>query len=283
VGEIYADDSTGQPDPTPYCIAHWNGGTWELKRLYDPNNQLIPSIRGIFYLSSADIWLADGGAYHWDGVSQKVSQSFDRISLLGGTENGQSVNKLWGTSSSDLYGVGYNGMITHYNGRTWQKIESGTTTNINDIWGINNSQENKSLVLATVSSRYHLGDYKLLSVSPNSANDYVNWPYTRLYGVWFQDERDIFITGDGAYVDKNNTLEEISLPTNAFLTRVRGNGQNDIYIAGCCNTLIHYNGSNWQLINGVYGNYEGMDVKGNLAAVVGWTGNQAIIVMLKGQ
>ena len=50
-------------------------------------------------------------------------------------ENGQSVNKLWGTSSSDLYGVGYNGMITHYNGRTWQKIESGTTTNINDIWG----------------------------------------------------------------------------------------------------------------------------------------------------
>jgi hypothetical protein len=276
VGSIYMDDSTGQPDIQPYALAHWDGTNWQLKKLFDLQNHIIPELRGIYYFGPTDIWLADGGVYHWDGVSQNVEASYDRISLIGGTENGQSVNKLWGTSANDLYGIGYNGMITHFNGSSWQKIESGTTTDINDIWGAKDS-----LVLATVSSRYHLGDYKLLSVSSNSAKNYISWPYSRLYGVWFQSERNIYITGSGAFVYKNNSLVTINLPTNSFLTRVKGNGLNDIYIAGCCNTLIHFNGDNWQLINGVYGNYEGMDVKGNLATVIGWTGNQAIIVIVK--
>ena len=46
-----------------------------------------------------------------------------------------SMNKIWGSSSNDLYVVGNNGKIAHYNGTSWQRIESGTTLNINDIWG----------------------------------------------------------------------------------------------------------------------------------------------------
>jgi len=65
-----------------------------------------------------------------------MSASYSRISLIGGVDNGQSINKLWGTSSYNLYGVGDKGMIAHYNGSSWQKMESGTTVDLNDIFGL---------------------------------------------------------------------------------------------------------------------------------------------------
>jgi len=54
---------------------------------------------------------------------------------------------------------------------------------------------------------------------------------------------------------------------------------NNVFIAGCCNTLLHFNGVRWQTMQGIYGNYEGLDVKGNKVVAVGWTSNKAIITM----
>jgi hypothetical protein len=274
VGEIFMDDSTGQPDPLQYNAIHWNGNNWTVIRIpyYYQGQPYYNPIQTVFAFSSNDIWFAGNGVLHWDG------NQYNPVPLPSNVWGQDQINKIWGSSDNDLYIIGNSGSIAHYNGTTWQKIESGTTTDINDICGVNDS-----LVLAAVSSRYHIGDYKLLSVTPNTAKDYIGWPYTRLYGVWFQNERNIYITGSGAFVYKNGSLATINLPTNSFLTRAKGSGLNDIYIAGCCNTLVHFNGYNWQLINGVYGNYEGMDVKGNLATAVGWTGSQAIIVMVKRQ
>ena len=36
VGEIYLNDSLGQPDPTPYNAVHWDGISWNLKKIYFP-------------------------------------------------------------------------------------------------------------------------------------------------------------------------------------------------------------------------------------------------------
>ena len=140
VGEVYLDDSSGY-DSQPYSVGEWNGNIWKLIKIYDSDNNLIPSVRGIYSFNLSDIWLTDGGIYHWDGVSKKMNESFDRISLIGGNENGQSVNKLWGINSGNLYGIGNNGMITHYINNKWQKIESGTNTIITDIWGVINSND----------------------------------------------------------------------------------------------------------------------------------------------
>ncbi|WP_304043059.1 hypothetical protein [Ignavibacterium album] len=121
------------------------------------------------------------------------------------------------------------------------------------------------------SSRYHLGDYKLLSIKENTAYEYFDWPYTRLYGLWFNSPRNIFIVGDGAFIYKQNTFRTINLPTNYFLTRVKGNRLNDIYISSSDAQVYHYNGIDWYEQNfGIFGKYEGMDVKGNTIALVGY-------------
>jgi drug/metabolite transporter superfamily protein YnfA len=267
VGEIYADDSTGQPDPLLYNAVHWDGSNWKLKRIYftNSNNQtFLAAYTTILAFNNSDIWFATDQLSHWDGqkyLSVEISASIFNT----------YINKIWGSADNDLYVVGNSGSIAHYNGSTWQKIESGTTTDINDIWGINNALVGNTLILATVSSRYELGDYKLLSISGNSTEEYFRWPNTRLYGLWFNSPSNIYIVGDGAYVYENKLLKTIELPTNNFLTSVKGTGLNDVYISSSGALIFHFNGLTWQEMNdGVNGSYEGMDVKGNTVALVGY-------------
>jgi len=186
VGEIYTLDSLGNPDPTRFNAAVWSGNYWLIKRIpyYYQGQPFYNPIQSIFAFSENDIWFCGNGVIHWDG------NNFVPISIPISVWGSYQMNKVWGTSSSDLYILGNAGNIAHYNGINWEKIESGTTTDINDVWGINNSVANSSLVLCTVSSRYHLGDYKLLSISGNAAYEYFHWPYTRLYGIWFNSQRN---------------------------------------------------------------------------------------------
>jgi hypothetical protein len=256
VGEIY-NDSTG----IFYNAVHWNGNQWELKRiLYDGT---IWSIGTIFAFSENDIWFSAFVKYN--------GQNFIELPIPG-ILMGWSPNKIWGSSSSSLYVVGNNGNIAYYNGQSWQGIESGTTTNINDIWGINDLSTVNSLVLCTVTNRYQVGDHKLLSISGDGAKEYITWPYTGLYGIWFNSPRKIYIVGGDACVYKNDSLETFDAPSDYFLTRVKGNDLNDIYIATAGAEILHYNGMNWvRMSDGIYGKYEGMDVKGNTVVLVGYS------------
>ncbi len=54
VGEIYLNDSTGQPDPHPYGIIHWNGTEWNVQKLTAVN----PS-GGISYITPTGIFCID--------------------------------------------------------------------------------------------------------------------------------------------------------------------------------------------------------------------------------
>ncbi len=275
VGEIYMNDSTGNADPNAYNAVHWNGSEWKLKRITTEFHgyYITVPLEGIKAFGKNDIWFVGSLPIHWDGNN---SIMYDVRTT---TDPNLSLSKAWGTNTNDMYFVGRGGSIAHYNGSSWRKIASGTTTNINDVWGINDEVTNKSLVLCTVSSRYHIGDYKLLSISGNTAKEYFSWPYTRLYGIWFNSPQKIYIVGDGGYLYENNKISRIDLPTNYFLTRVKGTDLNNIFISGCCNTLLHFNGVRWQTIQGIYGNYEGLDVKGNTVVAVGWTSRKALILL----
>ena len=42
---------------------------------------------------------------------------------------------VWGTSASDVWAVGYNGTILHYNGTNWSSVSSGATEPLYGVWG----------------------------------------------------------------------------------------------------------------------------------------------------
>jgi len=151
VGEIYLNDSLGQPDPHPYGLIHWNGSQWEIKRITAQNpsggySYIIPT--GIFVISPTEIWLARGGVFKFDGKA--ITQAFWLINYPGYNggifNNGESASKLWGSASNNLYTVGERGALAGYNGTSWQKIESGADLNINDIWGITDKSGNSFIL-----------------------------------------------------------------------------------------------------------------------------------------
>ena len=46
-----------------------------------------------------------------------------------------NLNGLWGSSGSDVFAVGDSGTILHYDGTAWSAVPSPTTDNLNGIWG----------------------------------------------------------------------------------------------------------------------------------------------------
>jgi hypothetical protein len=285
VGEIYTTDST-------YNAAHWDGKSWKLIKVYDAGNQFIGSLRGIIVLNTTEIWLTDGGIHRWDGVSKQAITSYSRIALIGGEENGQSVDKLWGYSSSNIYGVGQKGMITHYNGSTWSKLESGTTLDIQDIWGSKNEQSGEWEILAVASSLHTSFDRKIFRITNNTVSPIADSSIQyALSSVWFISNQQYYVAGSGIYEKKilNNTIwqnEPLTI-TQYYSHKIRGIDTSDVVAVGGAGEVIHYNGKSWRSFYDQTklgnGNYYSVAIKNNLIVAVGQDNPQAVITVGKRQ
>ena len=107
VGTIGLTDSSGKPDPQPYSLAHWDGTSWTLSKVFYHfigDSSILTNMQGILYFDQRDIWFAAGSIFHFDGQSTVLS--FDRTQQLAGN---QTIDKLWGWKPSQLYGVGHAG------------------------------------------------------------------------------------------------------------------------------------------------------------------------------
>ncbi len=268
VGEIYMNDSLGNPDPSSYNAVHWNGQSWELIKTGGYGG--YPR-RTVFAFSENDVWF--DGVIKWDGLNYTVHKNGWPLMPNG---DGWQINKMWGSSSNNLYAVGNNGNIARYNGSIWTKIESGTTSIINDAWGIINDQ-NKTIVYCAVSSFFVEDDKKILKLIDGKV-DSVNWGQdVRLYSAWSYNENFLYVCGEGVYVNKYGTWTEINLPLGGK-NSLRGIDINDIFIDGDNGFIAHYNGSTWQIYSNSYlKGYSRLDFKGDIVAVAGNNQGKGII------
>ncbi len=283
VGEIYQTDSAGQYDPDPYNLAIWDGRAWTLQKVpyYYQGQPFYSSIYSIIAFNSEDIWLEAG--IHWDG------RQFNTIPL--NIDFPSHVNKMWGSSSNDLYIVGNGGLIAHRDASgNWTTIQSGTTLPINDIWGAQNSAGQRE-VLAIASNPDSTANMLLQihpdhSVSQLSTNGLL--PFST--GIWFVPEKEYYVVGSG--VGQKSSLNDPTwsvypsgVVTSYASGGVRGNGLNDVFVAGSFFEIVHYNGSTWHNYKDVIPYTTGalgrIAVKGNLVVTVGLSGSNAVAIMGK--
>ncbi|OGL47230.1 MAG: hypothetical protein A2161_17525 [Candidatus Schekmanbacteria bacterium RBG_13_48_7] len=92
----------------------------------------------IWGTSSTDVYYVGGESslhvgivLHYDGASWSESLRTD-YPFLG----------MWGTSSTDIYTVGDNGQMFHYDGSTWNYMDSKTRWTLNAICGIPSGEMN---------------------------------------------------------------------------------------------------------------------------------------------
>ncbi|MEW6512258.1 MAG: hypothetical protein AB1428_15010 [Bacteroidota bacterium] len=286
VGAIYKQDSLGNWDPLPYNVAKWNGRQWELKRVtvIFRGNLITPPINGIYALSASDIWLAAGMAIHGDGTTWvghdvRAITGYDTLSFT----------KCWGRNSSDMYFVGLRGSLAHYFSGTWQKLTSGTTVPIQDIWGGVNQRTGATEIHAVASNTIAYPSGKKLlridgsqvtAMSDSGLNVFLN-------SIWFVPGSLYYIVGGGFFYSQSVGQATIwqggpNLVTNYYSNAIRGSALNNVFIVGAYGDVVHFNGHTWksfQQQTAVDGNYKAVAVRGNLVIAVGYDGDRAAVAV----
>ena len=288
VGEIMIAD-TSQNGYTTYNAVHWDGSEWELLRIpyYDyPNFLVYGALQTILSFSENDIWFCSySNLVHYDGNTFTSKAQF----MTDINFNGQ-ILKMWGTDKNNIYCVGRNGAIYHYNGSSWTKIESGTTLNINDIWGDFNEKTQEWEILAVASDFGTSLEKEILQIKNNSVIKHPlspqMWP---LKTVWFLPNKQYYVAGAGVYQKRllaDSLWKNEALDITTFSTySIRGNNINDVVGVGAFGDLIHFNGLDWKAnytepkLN--YGSYKSIQINGNIIFAVGDEYSQAVILKVK--
>lgn len=107
-----------------------DGGAFE--RMATPSSTVI--VFGIWAAAGDDVYAAvgigggNGALWRWDGAEWTVVPLPDH--------EGQSVFKVWGTAADDVWACGFGGILYHYDGTAWARVESGTTRTLLTVHAI---------------------------------------------------------------------------------------------------------------------------------------------------
>lgn len=249
VGQFYKKSLIEGGNDSIFNAMHWNGIDWSFKIIpvVDASNTVDKDIYCIYYVDK-EVWvMVSGGGYarRKNGVwtSKYVSGM------------GASNNKIWGSSSSDLYFVGYNGNITHYDGTTFKKMTSGTTVELKDVYGTPdgnevwacgwNSDDGNSVILRKTDNNWNK-IVELISPDFNSPPYYSN-----ISTLWTNGSGEFLITGIPDGIVRHSTSDVNKAKTDQFSRknfayRIRGNADNNIFLAGDGGMIWHYNGKSWK-------------------------------------
>jgi hypothetical protein len=276
VGEIYLNDSLGQPDPKRYNAVNWNGNDWNIMRIpynYQGTDFYHP-IQSVYAFGPNDIWFCGNGVIHWDG------NNFNPVPIPSIVWGPYQMNKLWGSSGNDLYVVGNNGNIARYLNGTWSRIESGTDTNINDVWGIVDQATEAQTIYCAVSFVFQPGDQKILTIKNNNV-DSLSWNTgRRVHTVWTNSKNYVYVAGGGIFENNKRYWNEITQVPLYYSRNIRADDINNIFVCGDYGLFAHFNGSTWKTYNelSIQGIYFSVAVKGTIVITVGLEGGKAIIV-----
>ena len=245
VGEIFHRDSS--ENWTFFNLAKWNGREWTLHRVY--YNGGIFTARWILAFSENDIWIEE--LIHWNGTTFQP-RPIDPMFY------GVRTTKAWGTSSSDFYVVGNGGFIAHYDGVRWRRIESGTSTHINDAWGVVNPIKGEREVYCPVTSFFTPGDKKILKITNQTHVDSIPWqPQRNIYSLWSRTGVPIYVCGSTLHVRRGGQWWEVNYGASLALNAIRGEDLNNIFVVGDFGIISHFNGVHWQIVgydfDSVYG------------------------------
>lgn len=285
VGEIYMNDSTGQSEDTPYNVMYWNGVTWQYNRLFSncriyfpncgPITDLLERASAVIAFEKNNVWVSAGTLHHFSG---------DSWSQQGGILGVGSSNSFWGKDSLNMFFAGNNGFIATYEKGIWQKIESGTELDIEDIHG--NEEQG---VVAVASELFESLDKAILRIKKDQTVEPLSTEGIPepISGIWFDETGVAYIVGSGMFrkprLESPTAWQAFHRPiTNNYMDAIDANGLNDIVVSGNSGEVLHFNGAVWtSWQNGLAGTLYDIDIHQNLVVAAGFDGGKAFITMGK--
>ncbi len=159
---------------------------------------------------------------------------------------------VWGSSGTDVFAVGSNGIILRYNGTTWATMDSATTQELYDVWG---SSGTDVFAVGTngIILRYNGSTWATMESNTTET----------LWGVWGSSGTDVFAVGNAGTIVHydGDTWSPMSSGTAQFVRDVWGSSSTDVFAVGDSGTILHYDGGSWSAmssgtsegLNGVWG------------------------------
>jgi len=173
---------------------------------------------------------------------------------------------LWGSSGSDVFAVGVNGTIVHYDGSNWSAMSSGTTEALFNVWG---SSASDVYAVGSSATMLHYNGSSWSSIKSATSN--------YLEGVWGSSASDVYVVGwHGTILHYNGTSwSTMNSGTTNSLYGIWGNSGSDIFAVGEKGTIIHYNGTNWSTMNSgiTQSLFDIWGSSGTDVFAVGWSGD----------
>jgi len=280
VGKIRIPDPDSSYNGTgweTFNAAHWDGDEWEYIKILSGNS----AVSTIYYFSQNDIWTSIGSfPVHWDGTDWTIYHLQD-MGL-----DAHIINSSWGSSTSNMYFVGIEGSIVHYDGGEFTKMESGTDTNLRDVCGIGSEDNTISLWASGMSATHGT---TILSLNDNTWSHWFTRPFPEclefdehkisgtINGIWTDSNKDLWaITMHGLYqINTENPDDFMIYPApeiawGDYINNMDGSASNNIFFSGQNSNIWHFNGVSLYDCN-LPGDVElaGIDVNSNMVCAVG--------------
>ncbi len=266
-----------ETDSGEYNAARWDGEEWELMVIIN-----TADLYSIWYFNENDIWVTKHSyPVHWDGTE------WTQYNLTEMGISGSPGKAIWASSPDDIYFVGDNGSIVHYDGSGFERMESGTDVDLHNVVGTDDGQyvfsvgyddsNGHSIILENNNNGWNTLYYNE-SVVPQSGNMGVVYDGTDIY-----NDTIYFAMGAGIWKYNYQTEKSRLLRSQDFFDLLIFGSQglsvhslNDISTSSGWAELIHFNGYSWKLDTTVMTEFGtgqiycyGMDQKGEIIVLVG--------------
>ena len=149
-----------------------------------------------------------------------------------------SYTSVFGTSGTNVWAVGGQGSTAHWNGSKWLRTVLSTSVFFTGVWG---SAPGNYYASANGGIGYHLS---------GSSWSQINFPFSitgNLHSVWGSDASHVWMVGDGGQIlfFNGSFWANVASPTTQPLLTVWGTSATNVFAAGGAGTVLHFNGSSW--------------------------------------
>jgi hypothetical protein len=248
--DIWAVGTINEATDSMYNAVHWNGKEWNSFEVpyYYQGQPLYHPVTSVFALSANSVWFAGNGVELWNGSS---FSNQDEVNTVWGN---YEMEEIWMSPDGNIFIVGDGGSIVHYSNGVWTKMESGTITDLRDVWGspdgsevwaCGRSNDNSQSVLL----KYDGTQWRTVWTRQGG----VTAPYGDIVTSLWGEKHLFTATNYGIYIQDitgADTARQV-LAVNHFPYRIRGSAENNVAVVGDDGMIWHYNGSTWKLLNEV--------------------------------
>lgn len=254
--DVFAFGKTG-------TVIRWNGRAWSL---------LVPGpttddIRAVTATSATNIYAsAVANVYRFDGTAWSLQETSphpvlamwsttpDHVWTAGllattGYYNGStwveddmtlnltvSLNGLWGSSVTDVFAVGQNGTVLHWNG-AWSQQSTSTTYILLAAWGSSSTDVyavGRTAGGLPIALHYNGTWSDVTTTLPPTGT-------VALQGIWGSSSSNIYVVGQAGTIlhFDGSAWSALTSNTTANLTAVGGSGT-DVFAVGAGGTVLRY-------------------------------------------